>query len=174
MARILMIIAQDGFRDEELIVPREVLEKAGHSVKVASTSRAKARGSRGAVVSPDMAAYEANPDFFDAVVVVGGPGSKMLSEDGSVLRLVMQASERKKIVGAICLGPMTLAKAGVLSGRKATIFPEREAIGILRLNAADYVGGELVVDGTVVTADGPMSAGKFGAEIAAMLKGKTF
>ncbi len=174
MAKVLMIIAQSGFRDEELIVPREVLEKEGHSVKVASQSRSKAKGSRGAVISPDMAAYEANPDFFDAVVVVGGPGSKGLSEDGSVLKLVMDAAERRKIVGAICLGPMTLAKAGVLSGKKATIFPERSAIGILRGNAAEYVAGDVVVDGNVITADGPMSAGKFGAGIAAMLKGKTF
>lgn len=169
-----MIIAQNGFRDEELTVPREVLEKAGHSVKVASTTRSKARGTKGTVISPDMAAYEANPDFFDAVVVVGGPGSHELSEDRSVLRLVMEAAGRKKVVGAICLGPLTLAKAGVLSGRKATIFPERTAIGLLRLNAADYVAGEVVVDGNVVTADGPMSAGKFGEKIAAMLKGKTF
>ncbi len=174
MAKVLMVIAQDGFRDEELAVPREVLEREGHSVKVASITRAKAKGSRGAVVSPDMAAYEANPDFFDAVLVVGGPGSEALSEDRSVLRLVIEAAQRKKVVGAICMGPMTLAKAGVLSGRKATIFPERSAIGTLRLNAAEYVGGEVVVDGNVVTADGPLSAGKFGAQVAALLKGKTF
>lgn len=174
MAKVLMIIAQNGFRDEELLVPKEVLEREGHSVKVASQSRIRATGSRGAIVTPDMAAYEANPDFFDAFIVVGGPGSKELSEDRVVLKLVMDAASKKKIVGAICLGPMTLAKAGVLAGRNATIFPDREGVACLRANAANYVKEPVVADGTVVTADGPASAGSFGAAIAAMLKGKTF
>ncbi len=174
MAKVLMIIAQNGFRDEELLVPREILEREGHGVKVASQSRRKAAGSRGAIVTPDMAVYEANPDFFDAFIVVGGPGSKELSEDRAVLKLVIDAAAKKKIVGAICLGPMTLAKAGVLAGRNATIFPDREAIACLRGNAANYVKEPVVADGAVVTADGPMSAGGFGAAVAAMLKGKTF
>jgi protease I len=174
MGKVLMIIAQDGFRDEELIVPKEVLEKEGHSVKIASLSRGKSHGSRGAVVAPDLAVYEANPEFFDAVIVVGGPGSRKLSEDRSVLNLVIEAAARKKIVGAICLGPMTLAKAGVLAGRNATVFPDREGVSSLRQNAANYVREPVVVDGLIVTADGPLSAGSFGAAVSALLKGKTF
>ncbi len=174
MAKVLMVIAQNGFRDEELLVPKEILEREGHGVKVASLSRGKATGSRGAIVIPDMAVYEANPDFFDALIIVGGPGSRELSEDRTVLKLVIDAAARKKIVGAICLGPMTLAKAGILAGRSATVFPDREGVSCLRDNAASYVKEPVVADGPVVTADGPMSAGKFGAAIAAMLKGKTF
>jgi protease I len=170
MARVLMIVAQNGFRDEELLVPKEILEKAGHKVMVASLTRAKALGSRGAVVQPDMAAYEANAEFFEAVVIVGGPGSPALAESEAVTSLVRTANGKGKIVAAICLGPMTLAKAGVVSGRNVTIYPDRKAIMLLRESAARYTTQGLVVDGNIVTADGPANAGPFGEELARMLK----
>ncbi|MEW6722294.1 MAG: DJ-1/PfpI family protein [Candidatus Micrarchaeota archaeon] len=170
MGKVLMIVAQQGFRDEELIVPREVLEREGHSVKVASLTRMKAHGSMGAAIQPDLAVYEANPEFFDAVVVVGGPGSPALSDDETLRKLVIAANSKGKIMGAICLGPMTYAKAGILSGKKATIWPGKRSVDLLRECAAAYVKEGVVVDGNVVTADGPQSAGKFGAELSAMLK----
>ncbi|MFN7991941.1 MAG: DJ-1/PfpI family protein [Candidatus Micrarchaeia archaeon] len=171
MSKILMVVAQEGFRDEELIVPKEVLEKEGNSLKVASRTRMKAKGSRGVVIQPDMAIYEANSDFFDAVVVVGGPGSPALSEDQALIRLLIDMSSKGKIVAGICLGPMTLAKAGVLAGKNATIWPDQKAIRLIRDTAGNYRKEPVVVDGNVITADGPASAGRFGAELARMLKG---
>jgi protease I len=170
MARVLMIVAQDGFRDEELLVPKEVLEREGHSVKVASKTRMKARGSRGASVMPDMAFYEINPDFFDCLIVVGGPGSPALADEPEVRRLLMGAMSKGKVIGGICLGPLSLAASNVLLGRRATIYPDKGAIRRLRECAAEYVREPVVVDGKVVTADGPASAGAFGSAIAGLLK----
>lgn len=172
MGKILFIVAQQGFRDEELLIPKEVLEKEGHDVKVASLTRMKAHGSKGAVVQPDLAIHEANPGFFDAVAIVGGPGSPALSESRQVIDFVLAMSREGKIVSAICIGPMTLAKAGLLAGKKATIFPDKEAVVLLRETGAAYRKEPVVVDGLVVTADGPQSAAKFGAEIARLLRGK--
>jgi len=172
MAKILMIVAQSGFRDEELTIPREVLERSGHDVKVASLTRAKAQGSRGLSITPDMAVYEANPEFFEAVVVVGGPGSPSLAENEDVIKLLVSANQKGKLIGGICLGPMALAKAGVLTGKNATVFPDRKAISLLRETAANYRPEPVVEDGSIVTADGPQSAGKFGAALAEHLKKK--
>lgn len=172
MAKILMIVAQKGFRDEELFVPREVLERAGHEVKVASITRGKATGSRGSTVTPDMAVYEANPEFFDCVVVVGGPGSPVLADNADVTKLILAAAGKGRVMGAICLGPMALAKAGVLAGKNATVYPEKKAINLLRETAARYVAEPVVIDGNFVTADGPQSAGMFGTALAEQLKRK--
>ncbi|MFH0884723.1 MAG: DJ-1/PfpI family protein [Candidatus Micrarchaeota archaeon] len=166
MAKVLMIVAQSGFRDEELIIPREVLERSGHDVKVASLTRAKASGVKGLVITPDMAVYEANPEFFEAIVVVGGPGSPALADNEDVKKLLIAANEKGKVMGGICLGPMALAKAGILAGKNATVFPDRKAINLLRETAAYYRAEPVVVDGKVITADGPQSAGKFGATLA--------
>jgi len=172
MAKVLMIVAQSGFRDEELTIPREVLERSGHDVKVASLTRAKAQGSKGLSITPDMAVYEANPEFFEAVIVVGGPGSPALADSEDVIKLLISANKKGKLIGGICLGPMALAKAGVLAGKNATVFPDRKAINLLRETAANYRPGPVVEDGNIVTADGPQSAGKFGSALAEHLKKK--
>ncbi len=172
MAKVLMIVAQKGFRDEELLVPKAVLERDGHDVKVASLTRMKAGGVKGTTVQPDLAVYEANPEFFDCVVVVGGPGSPALADSPDVTELLIASSGMGRVTGGICLGPMALAKAGILAGKRATVYPDREAITLLRETAAAYKADPIVVDGLVVTADSPSSAAMFGSEISRLLKAK--
>ncbi len=168
MAKILMVIAQTGFRDEELAIPKGILSK--HSILVASITRSKATGSKGMIVQPDLAIYEANPHFFDAIIIVGGPGSTALAENNDVLKLVKEANKSNKIVAAICAGPLILARAGVLEGRQATIFPDMRLINDMRKGGALYTKGRVVVDGKIITADGPDSSEEFGKMIASMLK----
>jgi protease I len=172
MKKILMVIAQTGFRDEELVVPKEVFEKAGLKVMVASISRTKATGSRGASVAPDLAVHEANPDYFDALIIVGGPGSPALAEDKDVLSLIRRAEEKGKVVGAICLGPMALAIAGILRDKNATVFPDREAMRVLRDSGAHHLDHAVVRSGRIVTANGPDSAGGFAEKILECLAGE--
>ncbi len=170
MAKVLMIVAQAGFRDEELLVPREILERAGHTVKIASLTRSRATGTKGAEVQPDMAIYEANAEFFDCIAVVGGPGSAALAERKDVVGLLAKANGKGKVVAAICLGPLSLARAGVLGGKNATVFPDRQAIQALRNCGATYLAKPVVRDGNVITADSPASAGAFGEALADALK----
>jgi protease I len=170
MVKILMVVAQEGFRDEEFAVPKEMLEKHGHQVVVASVNRTKATGSKGMILQPDMAIFEANPEYFAGVVIVGGPNSPMLADRKDVQDLIRKASESGKIVGGICLGVMSLATAGVLLEKRATIFPDRNAIVLLKRSGAKYSPEDVIVDGMVVTANGPLSAGKFGAAILELLK----
>ena len=170
MAKVLFVVAQKGFRDEELLVPKEMLEKAGHTVRIASLTRGKALGSMGAQIQPDMAIYEANPEFFEAIVIVGGPGSPILAEKDEVLGLLRAMAQKGKIVTGICLGPMALARSGVLAGKNATIFPDRKAILILRECGARYLMEPVVVDGRVITADGPENAGPFAQGLIDLLK----
>ncbi len=170
MAHILMIIAQNGFRDEELLVPKEIIEHAGHQVKIASLNRLTATGMLGATVHPDFAVHEVNPDFFDSVVVVGGAGTSMLVKNNDTIRIVREIAQKGKLVAGICLAPMVLAKAGVLVDRQATVFRTKESVAMLKANGALYKDQPLIVDENVVTADGPSSASIFGKKIVEMLK----
>jgi protease I len=170
MSKVLMIVAQEGFRDEELLVPKEMLEKEGHVVKVASSNRSKATGSMGMTILPDMAFFEANPEYFDCYVVVGGPGSPKLAETKEVVELIANAYKAGKIIAAICLGPMTLAAAGILSEKVATVYPSKNGLDALRAGGARYKAEPVIVSGKVITGDGPQSAGNFASEIIKMLK----
>lgn len=170
MAKVLMIVAQKGFRDEELLVPKEILS-INHIVKVASLTRSEAVGSLGAKIIPDLAVFEANPEFFDAVIIVGGPGSPDLAKNELVTSFVSKAFSKGKIIGGICLGPMTLANAGILFGKKATVFKSRIGIDALRNGGSEYKDVHLIIDGNIITADSPQSAGEFAQTIKKKLEG---
>ncbi|HQA04190.1 MAG TPA: DJ-1/PfpI family protein, partial [Thermodesulfovibrio thiophilus] len=74
--KVLMIIASQNFRDEEFLTPKQIFEKAGFNVIVASSSLNTAKGTLGATVKPDILIKDVNVKTFDAVVFVGGPGAE--------------------------------------------------------------------------------------------------
>jgi len=73
--KVLMVIAPEQFRDEELLVPKEKFEAAGAVVTVASTRTGEAKGMLGAKVNADKTLSEVKAQDFQAIVVVGGMGS---------------------------------------------------------------------------------------------------
>jgi protease I len=50
---------------------------------------------------------------YDAVVFVGGGGSKIHFANEEVLRITKEMVKRKTVVAAICLAPVILANAGI-------------------------------------------------------------
>jgi protease I len=116
-----------------------------------------------------------NPKDFDAVIFVGGPGCLKCLDNDDSYNLCRKILEADKILGAICISPVILAKAGVLKGRKATVWAssmDKSAIKNLLENGAVYVEKPVVVDQNIITADGPQSAEEFGREIAQLLTQK--
>jgi len=169
MAKVLLIIAPKNFRDEELFQPKEVLEGAGHSCTIASTTTNECTGMLGATVKPDVNVAGVDANDYDAIVMIGGSGSLELVGNKAVLDLFRDAKEKGKIIGAICAGPLVPANAGVLRGVAATMFPNPEYIKKLKSLGVDYVEKDVVVDGRIVTACGPKAAKEFGKALAGLL-----
>lgn len=165
MAHIVMIVPPEQFRDEELFETRAVLERAGHSTVVASTTIRPCSGMLGGRVMPGLTLAQVDPELFDGVVFVGGLGVKRYYHDPQALRIARAMHERGKLVAAICLAPVVLANAGLLTGRNATV--SASEVRTLQHVGAYYGGPGVVVDGNIVTADGPASARRFGHEIVA-------
>lgn len=102
---------------------------------------------------------------FYAMYIAGGSGAPVHLWDHEPLRVFVRAMHGAgKPVGAICLAPPVLARAGLLAGKRATTFPDPRAILELKRGGATYVQQPVVGDGTIVTADGPDSAEAFGAQ----------
>jgi len=163
--KVLFIITPLNFRDEELFEPKKILEESGIKTTVSSVERNECIGMLGARVTPEKVVREVNPDEYDAVVVVGGSGSPRLADYPEVLVLLRRFAEKNKLIAAICLGPTVLAKAGILKGHKATVFPTDWSIAVLTQNGCDYVDEGVVVDGKIITAKGPKFARLFGEKI---------
>ena len=169
--KILMVIAQDGFRDEELIVPQKEFVKNRFKVTVASTSSGEAIGKLGARVKPDAEISKVKFLDYDAIVVVGGPGSRDYLWNNKILHKgLADAFAKGKVISAICISPVVLAKAGVLKGHKSTVFPDPESERELKKAGAIYIQKSVVVDGKIVTGNGPDAASKFAQEIMKLLK----
>lgn len=164
--KVLMVIAPDKFRDEEYFVPREILEKAGHTITVASSTGTESRSMFGKIVKPDKNFLEINPAGYDAIVFVGGSGASAYFQSTEAHRLAREFNEAGKIVAAICIAPSILANAGLLRGKRATAYPsERDNINAV----GQYTGALLEVDGNIVTANGPEAANVFGEKLVEML-----
>lgn len=176
MATVLIVIAPEQFRDEELHVPQNYLRHQGHTVEVISTRAGEATGMLGAVEAISTTLEDIRPQDiqeYDAVLVAGGMGAiEHLWSNTKLMQLLQSASNHNAIIGGICLSGAVPAQAGLLNGKKATVWETPESLAILKEGGAIYTGEPCTVDGNVVTANGPEAAEAFAKAIAEKLKAK--
>ncbi len=163
-----MVIAHQGFRDEELLKPKEILESRGAEVLLFSTQKGEAKGKLGAEVQVDGTLDQMNVDELDALLFVGGPGSRQFFHDATAHRLLQEAEKKQKVFGSICSAGATLAYAGVLKGKKATSYSTER--GDLEKNGAIFIDDSVVVEGKLVTANGPHAAAAYGEALVKLLE----
>lgn len=176
--KILMVIAPDQFRDEELLVPRKALLETGWTVDTVSTQTGEAKGMLGAVENVTMdlsyAAAETQKNAYDAVIVVGGMGSPEYLWNSAPLHQLLQALQKQdRVIASICLSGAVLAKAGLLSGKNATVWEMPESLAVFKENNVEYTGEPVTVDGHFVTANGPDAAADFTQAVIQQVKALT-
>ncbi len=169
-----MVIAFDGFKDEEYFVPKEIIQGAGFEAATVSNRKGTARGAEGGEAEVDLLLSELELSDYQGVVFIGGPGCLKNLDNQEFYQLVQAAVAQDKVLAAICISPVILAKAGALKGKKATVWSDslnREPINQLKRAGAEYRSEPVVVDGKIITANGPAAAKEFGREIVKALKG---
>lgn len=166
--KILMVVAPANFRDEELLQPKEIFEKTGARVVIASKNASTATGTLGAKINVDKDISEISVSDYDAIIFIGGPGSSQYFNDSRAHIIAKESVARDKVLGAICIAPSILANAGVLKGKKATAFSSESAN--LRAKGAEYTGAAVTQDGKIITANGPGAASEFGKKIAEAIR----
>ncbi|MEI7480876.1 MAG: DJ-1/PfpI family protein [Elusimicrobiota bacterium] len=168
MKKAAMFIAFQGFRDEEYTEPKKALEAAGIKVDTVSTAIGLARGKFRVTAQVDYIIDEINPADYDALTLVGGPGALEYLDNEKVHKIFQRAVTQGKLIGAICISPVVLAHAGLLTGKTVTCFPD--GAEEVKKAGARYTGTDLEVDGKLVTASGPVPAKKYGLALAELLK----
>jgi len=163
---ILMIIAPEKFRDEELNHPRDVFKSQGAEVTVVSTKTGTAIGSYGHRETIGKTLDDVAGATFDAVVVVGGSGSPQhLWDNKKIHDIVRRHHKLGKVVSAICLSGAVLAKAGLLDGVEATVWKSDESMKVYAEHKVKFVDKPVVRSGKIITANGPAAAREFGQTI---------
>jgi len=188
--KIAMIISFRDFRDEEYFVPKDILKEAGVEIKNVSTQKGTAIGADGGEVEIDLLISEINiAEFadlqsksshdsiqsissFDAVVFIGGPGALKYLDNEDSYRVAKETVLQQKVIAAICISPVILAKAGVLEGKQATVWSspmDRESVRTLKDYGAVYQNVPVVIDGKIITGNGPAAAKEFAEAIIMLL-----
>ncbi len=170
--KIVMVIAFRDFRDLEYFIPKEEIEKTGAKISTVSSQKGLAVGTDGGEVNVDLEIGEVSPENFDAVLFIGGPGMAAQLDNENFQRLARETVTANKALGAICIAPALLAKAGVLEGKKATVWSspmDKSPVKMLEKGGAVYEDKTVVVDGKIVTANGPGAAKAFAEAVISII-----
>lgn len=168
MSKVL-IFMENGFEEIEAVAIIDILRRAGVVATIVSSSEAPV-GAHGIVIQRDEDVDTIAYDEYDGVFLPGGlPGADNLF---SLLKLgeVLDSFHRKgKLVAAICAAPYILGLRGMLNGKAATCYPHKMFMD--RLEGATYVDKDVVVDGNIITSQGPSTSGALGYAMVEYLQG---
>jgi protease I len=168
--KVLMVIPHTQFRDEEFFEPKKILEDEGAKVVVASTSVRTCRGMKGGVVQSDLAIADAKAEEYAGLILCGGSSvPDVFWNDKKLQELAVAMATAGKVIAAICLSTVVLAKAKLLADREATVYFLPEALEELKAAGAKYVPETLLIHNNIILAEGPPDSQRFGQAIRSAL-----
>ena len=167
------IFLADGVEEVEATATIDALRRAGMDViSVSITENPMVTGATGQKLVADSLMSQV--DFADAdwIIVPGGvPGAPNLHSNQQVNSIIQIHNANDGRIASICAGPaVVLAPLGVLKGKKATCYTGLE--GELAKGGAEYEKQPVVVDGKLITSEGPATTLQFAKAIIAATLGQ--
>jgi len=162
----ILILLKNGFEEIEALTPLDILRRLNYDVKLISMEGSLiVKGSHGVNIEADLM-YDDSLLNSEGVIIPGGmPGALNLKNDDRVIRLVKNFYNDRKLVAAICAGPIVLGEAKILNNHSFTCYPGFEK----QLNYLNYLEDKVVVSENIITSRGPSTAFVFAFEIAKYL-----
>ncbi len=161
------IFLSDGFEEIEALAVIDILRRADMAVvTISMNSVLEVTSSRGVKVIAD-ALYDNNL-LIDADYLILPGGSTRLNEYPELKKMLLEHNNKNGMIAAICAAPMVLGGLGLLNGKRATCYPGFEQY----LEGAIFVNEKVVIDGNIITGNGPASALAFGFAIVEHACGK--
>lgn len=158
-----------GFEEIEAVTTVDVLRRAGIRTETVSiTGEIPVTGSHGITIAADLLYEDAKYESCDMIVLPGGmPGTANLDAHEGLAKRLRDFASQGRWIAAICAAPMILGEAGLLSGKKAVIYPGMEE----HLKGALIGKKPVETDGKLITSKGPGTAMAFALTLVEILKG---
>jgi protease I len=156
--KVLLVLATQGFDFREYDIARRVLESRGVQVHVAAPEMGSVVSDNGRMVRTTVKLGDVKYWDYDGIVFLGGPGARTLAETEAATKLAKDAEY--KVLGAIGLGALVLARAGVVKGKRLTGDPA--AAELIRQKEGTYTGQPVEVADKTVSARDSRYAEHFG------------
>lgn len=166
--RVLVPLAE-GVEEMEAVIIIDTLRRAGWKVDAVGLRSGVVEASRGVKLVPDKAWIQIDPEDYHVIALPGGNGgTQNLMADERVLSALRRHYRAGKLTAAVCAAPLVLQKAGIIDQKRVTCHPG----AIAGMTAATRVDERVVVDGNVVTSQGPGTTFAFALTIIAIIDGR--
>jgi len=160
----ILILTGDAGESLEVMYPYQRLREEGYDVKIAAPSKKKLHfvvhdfepgfdtytEKPGYSWDADLAFADVDPADYVALVIPGGRAPEYIRNDKDCQRIVRDFMKGEKPVAQICHAPLILLAAGVLKGRRTAAYPALQPDVVA--GGAEFVDGEAVLDGAMVSA----------------------
>lgn len=167
------IFLAPGFEEIEALATVDAMRRAGMKVvEVAVADTKNVTGATGQTVVADSLITEIDPTDAEWIIIPGGqPGADNLHASPTVNEIIKNQFDRGGRIAAICAGPaVVVAPTGILKGKKATCYP---GLGdMIESGGGTYVKEAVVVDGNIITSEGPGTTLKFAKAIICASEGE--
>lgn len=153
MDKVLVFLA-DGFEEIEGLTIVDYLRRVDISLDTVSIKDdLYVKAAHDVIIKADKSIDDINLDDYTALYIPGGTkGAERLRDDQRVIDIVKKFDQDKKIIAAICAGPIVLERAGIVSDKKVVSHPSVEED---LKNIGKYEKDELVVqDSNILTSRG--------------------
>jgi len=160
-----LIPIANGCEEMEAVIIIDTLRRAEWEVTAAGLTAGTIEAANGVKLVPDTTWDQINPDEYDVLLLpVGFGGTEALMKHEGVQQALRDFDAQGKWVGSICAAALALNEAGILKGRKFTCYPGVEAHLPPDVQPMNEV---VVVDGHVITSQGPGTAFEFALKVIA-------
>ena len=149
----------NGCEEMEAVIIIDTLRRAQWEVTAAGLDADPVEAAHRTKLVPDTTWDQVDPADFDILLTPGGFGGTMaLAGHEGVLRAVREFDAAGKWIASICASPLVLHAAGILEGKRFACYP-----GVEKELPPDVqpVDETVVVDGHLVTSQGPGTAFEF-------------
>lgn len=169
--RVLVPVAS-GCEEIETVTIIDTLVRSGAEVTVASVSSniLSITCSRGVKIVADKLIEECMDENYDLIACPGGmPGANILKDSSVLHEMLLRQNSSGKFIAAICASPaILLSTHGILNLKRATCYPSSKFKAMIPL----YVDEPVVIDGNIITSQGPGTSLLFSLTLVEILYGK--
>lgn len=180
----IAVLAADGFEEIELTGPVWYFKALGAKVDIVAPKFNPAPARYG-LSTPEMAkdhimaiqylnpvgwikvdrtADQVKVDDYDAVFIPGGAWNPdNLRQDKDVIRFIQEFNKSGKLIAAICHGPVVLASADILKGKKLTGYWNIQVD--LKNAGGEVLEQPVVTDGNLITSRHPIDVAGFSVAV---------
>lgn len=151
------VIFANGCEEGEALTIVDIFRRAELTCDMVGLDSDEITGAHDIVMKTDKVLSDDLKDY-DMVILPGGyGGADNMRNSDHLIALLQEMNRAGKKIAAICAAPIVLDRAGLLEGKTFTCYPSTAE----KIASGTHSDNKIVVDGNLITSQGPATAYAF-------------